>query len=192
MRHAPGTSSFSHQHGDVASDLILGLAPDAAVKLSVLRLSNRGDKVRRLRITTYVEWALGVLREHTQHQVQTRFDRERETLLATNYFDPSFAGWTGFHCISEPVIAYTAGRRDFIGRNRSVANPAALLDGGNLSGITGAGVDPCAALQCSIELAPGEDREIAIVLGAADDRPEDAYELADPVSRAGPGQDRDR
>ena len=134
----------------------------------MLRLSNLGDRVRRLRITTYIEWALGVLREHTQHQVQTRFDRERETLRATNYFDPSFAGWTGFHCISEPVIAYTAGRRDFIGRNRSVANPAALLDGGNLSGVTGAGIDPCAALQCLIELAPGQDREIAIILGAAE------------------------
>ena len=178
VRHAPGTSSFSHRHGDLASDLILGLAPDAAVKLSVLRLTNLGDKVRRLRITTYIEWALGVLREHTQHQVQTRFDRERETLRACNYFDPSFAGWTGFHCISEPVIAYTAGRRDFIGRNRSVANPAALLDGGNLSGVTGAGIDPCAALQCSIELAPGQDREIAIILGAAETELK-AYELAE-------------
>ncbi|MFL5491208.1 MAG: GH36-type glycosyl hydrolase domain-containing protein [Gemmatimonadales bacterium] len=177
VRHAPGTSSFSHQHGDIASDLMLGLAPDAAVKLSVLRLRNLGDKVRRLRITTYVEWALGVLREHTQHQVQTRFDREREMLRATNYFDPSFAGWTGFHCISEPVIAYTAGRRDFIGRNRSVANPAALLDGGNLSGVTGAGIDPCAALQCSIELPPGEEREIAIILGAAETELK-TYELA--------------
>jgi cyclic beta-1,2-glucan synthetase len=168
IRHAPGTSSFAHQHDDIASELILGLAPDAAVKLSLLRLTNRGSQARRLRVTTYMEWTLGVLREHTQHQVHTRFDRDRQTLLATNYFDPHFAGWTGFHVISEPVTAYTAGRRDFIGRNRSVAAPVALLDGGNLSGITGAGTDPCAALQCVIELKPGETREMAIVLGAAE------------------------
>ncbi|HEX6434304.1 MAG TPA: glucoamylase family protein [Gemmatimonadales bacterium] len=166
VRHAPGTSSFAHEHDEIASDLILGLAPDAPVKLSLLRLTNRGSETRRLRLTTYMEWTLGVLREHTQHQVHTRFDRERETLLATNYFDPHFTGWTGFHVITEPVTAYTAGRRDFIGRNRSVADPAALLDGGSLSGITGAGHDPCAALQCTIELAPDETREIAIVLGA--------------------------
>jgi cellobiose phosphorylase len=167
VRHAPGTSSFAHEHDDIAGHLILGLAPDAPVKLSLLRLTNRGSAARRLKLTTYMEWTLGVLREHTQHQVHTRFDRERGTLFATNYFDPHFTGWTAFHAISEPVIAYTAGRRDFIGRNRSVADPAALLDSGNLSGITGAGHDPCAALQCAIELAPGQTREIAIVLGAS-------------------------
>ncbi len=184
MRHAPGTSSFAHQHGDIAGHLTLGLAPDAAVKLSLLRLTNQGTEARRLTLTTYMEWTLGVLREHTQHQVHTRFDRERETLLATNYFDPHFTGWTAFHAISEPVSGYTAGRRDFIGRNRSVANPAALLDGGNLSGITGAGIDPCAALQCTIELDPGETREIAIVLGAAPTEKK-AIELAARVPRSG-------
>jgi cyclic beta-1,2-glucan synthetase len=177
VQHAAGTSTFSHQHDDIASHLVLGLAPDAAVKLSLLRLTNRGTQPRQLRLTTYVEWSLGVLREHTQHQVHTRFDRERELLLATNYFDAHFSGWTAFHAISEPASAFTAGRRDFIGRNRSVANPAGLLDGGNLSGITGAGLDPCAALQTELELKPGETREIAIVLGAAASEGK-AYELA--------------
>src|SRR4029078_7042277 len=68
--------------------------------------------------------------------------------------------------------------RDFIGRNRSVANPAALLEGENLSGVTGAGIDPWAALQCSVELAPGQDREIAIILGAAETELK-TYELAE-------------
>jgi cyclic beta-1,2-glucan synthetase len=58
-----------------------------------------------------------------------------------------------------------------------VANPAALLDGGNLSGVTGAGIDPCAALQCAVELQPGESREIAIVLGAAQNEVK-SYQLA--------------
>ena len=168
VRHGAGTSSFAHHHDEIESHLSLGLAPDAAVKLSLLRLTNLGSETRQLRLTTYMEWTLGVLREHTQHQVHTRFDRERELLLATNYFDPNFTGWTAFHVISEPVSAYTAGRRDFIGRNRSVADPAALRDGGNLSGITGAGHDPCAALQAAIELKPGETREIVVLLGAAE------------------------
>ena len=36
-----------------------------------------------------------------------------------------------------------------------------------LSGKTGAGLDPCAAMQTQIELADGQEREIVFVIGAA-------------------------
>ena len=52
---------------------------------------------RRIAVTTYVEWTLGVLREHTQHQVHTTFDAEPGAIFARNTFDPQFAGWIAFH-----------------------------------------------------------------------------------------------
>ena len=57
---------------------------------SLLRVTNRGRRGRAgSRVTAYVEWTLGVLREHTQHQVRTEFDREQEAILARNSFDPA-------------------------------------------------------------------------------------------------------
>ncbi|HEU4682327.1 MAG TPA: glucoamylase family protein, partial [Gemmatimonadales bacterium] len=168
VRHGTGTSSFTVDHDSIISSLTLGMAEDAPVKLAVLRVTNREDRPRKIRVTTYVEWTLGVLREHTQHQVLTSFDRSHEAVFARNFFDPQFAGWTAFHTITEPVTAFTASRRDFIGRNGTAEAPEALRPDGGLAGITGAGLDPCAALQCVLELEPGETREIAIVLGAAE------------------------
>jgi cyclic beta-1,2-glucan synthetase len=49
-----------------------------------------------------------------------------------------------------------------------MSQPAALLGETPLSGNTLAGIDPCAALQCAIGLAPGETRTVVILLGAAD------------------------
>jgi cyclic beta-1,2-glucan synthetase len=167
IRHGAGSSTFSQEHGGIRTRLTLGIAEDAPIKLALLEVTNRSDQARRLKITTYVEWALGVLREHTQHQVRTGFDREHETIFATNSFDPQFAGCTAFHAISEPVTAYTASRRDFLGRNGSAESPAALAAGGALNGISGAGIDPCAALQCMLDIAAGETRQIAVLLGAA-------------------------
>jgi cyclic beta-1,2-glucan synthetase len=168
VRHGPGASSFAQDRDGIATRLTLGMAEDAPVKLAMLRIINRDDRPRRLTVTTYVEWTLGVLREHTQHQVHTAFDREREAIFAKNTFDPQFAGWTAFHAITEPVMAFTGSRRDFLGRNGTTESPAALHAEGGLEGITGAGIDPCAALQCALELEPGETREVAILLGAAE------------------------
>ncbi|MDQ3208550.1 MAG: hypothetical protein M3Q37_08060 [Gemmatimonadota bacterium] len=179
VRHGAGSSTFAQDHGGIVTHLTLGMAEDAPVKLAVLKVTNRADSTRRLSVTTYMEWTLGVLREHTQHQVRTEFDREQEAILARNSFDPLFAGWTAFHAMSEPVTAYTASRRDFLGRNGSAEAPAALRPDGMLGGITGAGIDPCAALQCVIELEPGETREIAILLGACDSEAKARKALAD-------------
>ncbi len=167
VRHGAGRSTFEHARGGIATHYTLGMADDAPVKLGLLRVTNTGERPRRLDVTSYVEWTLGVMREHTQHQICTSFDRVHGAILARNTFDPQFAGWTAFHAITEPVTGFTGGRREFLGRNGATQDPAALCVDAPLSGTTGAGIDPCAALQCVLELEPGQTRELAILLGAA-------------------------
>jgi cyclic beta-1,2-glucan glucanotransferase len=192
VRHGTGTTSFEHRHEHIATHLTVGMADDVPVKLSLLRLNNADTRPRRLRVTTYVEWTLGALREHTQHQVRTRFESERGAIFARNTYDPQFASWHAFHALTEPVVACTGSRHEFLGRNGTTSAPAALRPGGQLSGITGAGIDPCAALQCAIELEPGETRELAIVLGAGEDEVSARRMLAEyrDVSRARAAVDR--
>ncbi len=167
VRHGAGHSSFAHERDGIATHYTLGMARDTAVKIGLLRVTNTTDAPRRLTVTTYVEWVLGVLREHTQHQVRTTFDREHGAILARNTFDQQFADWTAFHALTEPVTEHTGSRREFLGRNGTTAHADAMRTGAPLAGVTGAAIDPCAALRCVLDLAPGETREIAVLLGAA-------------------------
>ncbi|HET9002894.1 MAG TPA: glucoamylase family protein, partial [Gemmatimonadaceae bacterium] len=167
-RHTAGASSFEHVRDGIGTLLTLGIDEHEAVKLSTLRVSNRSDRRRRLTITSYTEWTLGVTREHSQHQVNTSYDPATGAIFARNTFDPNFAGWQAYAAISEPVARYTADRREFIGRNGTLGAPYAMTQGAPpLAGAVGGGMDPCAALQCVIELVPGETRDIVVILGAA-------------------------
>jgi cellobiose phosphorylase len=167
VRHGAGFSTFTHDRGGIATELTLSVAMHDPVKITRLRITNRSGKPSSLVLTSFVEWALGVMREHTQHQVVTTFDAETQAIFACNYFDAGFADQVAFSWISEPLAGYTADRREFIGRNGDVSAPAGLAPGVTLEETTGAALDPCAALQASITVAPNETREVVVLLGAA-------------------------
>ncbi|HEX5725498.1 MAG TPA: protein ndvB, partial [Longimicrobiaceae bacterium] len=179
VRHGAGWTSFAHEHAGIATRLTLSMAGGDPVKVSRLRVANRGGTARRVALVAYAEWTLGVLREHTQHQVRTELDAARGAVFARNFFDPQFAGQVAFCALSEPLAGHTGDRCEFLGRNGTLAAPAGMR-GEALSGRHGAGMDPCAALRCVLELAPGEAREVVVLLGAAEGEDEarrlvDAY-----------------
>ena len=166
VRHAAGSTTFVHDHDGIHSELLLGMPEDAAVKISVLRIRNDSERRRRLTLTAFAEWTLGARRELTQHQVQTWYAANEGAILARNAFDPAFAEWTAFLACSEPVTSYSADRLTFLGRHGDLGDPAALHRD-TLDGETGSGRDPCGALQMQLVLAPGESRDVVILLGAA-------------------------
>lgn len=168
VEHQPGATHFRHVHAGIATHLTVGMAGEDPVKLTVLRVTNRGPEARRLSVTSYVEWTLGAVREQTLHRVATRFDPARAAVLARNPFHAPFASWVAFSSCSAPTASHSGDRRTFIGRNGSLAHPDALRTR-ELDGRTGAGVDPCAALRTGLELAPGETRTLVFLLGAAAD-----------------------
>ncbi len=166
VRHEAGASVFQHRHGGIATTLTLGMAPEDPVKIARLEIVNGGAKPRRLTVTSYVEWTLGVVRERTQYEARTRFDRASQAIFGRNYFDRLYADDVAFSWISGTVASHTGDRREFLGRNGNPATPAAMTRQ-RLGERTGIDVDPCAALQTVVTLAPGETTEIIMLLGAA-------------------------
>jgi cyclic beta-1,2-glucan synthetase len=166
VQHTPGLSSFTHRHQDIVSELVLGMPTDQPVKLASLRVTNHGPTARTLTVTAYAEWTLGVRRAITAPHVRTWYAPESRAIMAQNRFESSFAEEVAFLSISEAPTSHSADRRSFLGRHGTLAEPAALR-ADTLDNRTGNGFDPCGAIQCRITLAPGEHRDLAIVLGAA-------------------------
>lgn len=166
VRHGAGYSVFEHAHDSIRSKLRVGVPVSDPVRIQHLTLTNDSDRSRRITMTSYVEWVLGVQREKSHQYVRTEAVRDGRMMFARNCFDPYFNTRVAFSAISEPVVSFTAGRREFIGRNGNLSRPVALGRSA-LSGEIGDTIDPCAALQVKITLEPGETRELVVLLGAA-------------------------
>ena len=170
-RHGFGYSVFEHTEAGIYSELTTYVAMDAGVKFVVVKLRNLSKKPRQLSLTGYWELVLGESRQANMMHIVTDSDAQTGALFARNAYSREYANRVFFAHVSESEQSFkgstfTGNRAEFIGRNGSLASPAAMRSK-RLSGKIGASLDPCAALQTSIALAEGQEQEIVFIIGAA-------------------------
>ncbi|WP_160288072.1 GH36-type glycosyl hydrolase domain-containing protein [Pseudomonas knackmussii] len=165
--HGFGYSRFSHAAHGIETELLQYVPLDDPLKISRLTLRNASGRARRLSVTAYVEWVLGTSRGASAPFIQTEVDADSGALLARNPWSIAFAEPVAFADLGGRQSTWSADRREFLGYTGSVAAPQALSAGTPLSAACGAGLDPCAALQCVVELAAGESVEVLALLGQA-------------------------
>ncbi|HEU5482424.1 MAG TPA: glucoamylase family protein, partial [Sphingomicrobium sp.] len=168
-RHGWGYSRFEHEAHGVASELLVFAPLNDPVKISRLSLTNTTSRRRRLSVTAYVEWVLGASRSAASPFICTELDPMTGALLARNPWNADFGSRVAFLDMHGAQTRWTGDRREFIGRNGSLADPAGLAPGARLSGTVGAGLDPCGAMQADVDLEPGGKTEIVLLLGDSAD-----------------------
>ncbi len=186
-RHGAGYSVFEHNSHGIEQELTvlvpMGETGGDPIKLQRLKLRNSTTRSRTISVTHYVEWTLGENRESTQMHVATSWDREVDALLARNRYHPEYGDRVAFTALTPGATSHSGDRRVFVGRNRSLAQPAAM-ERSELSSRVGAGLDPCAAQQTVLELDPGATVEVVCMLGQADST-EHAHQLIRAFRRPG-------
>jgi cyclic beta-1,2-glucan synthetase len=165
--HGKGWSRFACDAHGIGVALTQFVPTADPVKLSRLRLVNRSDRMRRLSVTGYVEWALGANGTVPAPFVVTARDEATGALLARNPWRPDFGGRVAFFDMGGQQQSMSGDRAGFLGALGDTRQPAALHDGAPLSGRLGAGLDPCGALQACLELPPHTQIELVFALGDA-------------------------
>ena len=172
VRHGHGYSIFEHTAHGISLELTQYVPLDDSVKISRLKIRNRSSRVRRLSVTAYVEWVLGTSRGASAPYIVTEVEGETHAILARNPFNVEYGSRIAFADLSGQQISWTADRTEFLGRNGTLDNPAALASGKPLAARSGAAMDPCAALQTTLSLRPDAETEVVFFLGESATRAE--------------------
>ncbi len=172
IHHGQGYTHFEHNSHSIDQWLTTTVPVDdqggAPVRLQRLKLTNRSSRRRRLTVTLYGAWTLGTEREETASHIYTTWDGQKQILMASNPYHPDFGDRIAFVASNLPIASFTGDRAEFIGRNGVSSAPAGLTRT-RLSGRVGAGLDPCYAIQVTVEIEPHQEQAVVFLLGQAAD-----------------------
>lgn len=162
VTHGFGYSSFEHSSHGIMQKLVQFVPNDEPVKVSIVSFKNTTESRHELSLTYYIRPVLGVNDQFTSMHIVTK-QNESGVLTVENPYNEEFPGRIAFINVSETHRSVTGNRKEFFGMG-GLTNPAALKSK-KLSGTTGAGFDPCAAVQVNITLEKGEEKDIVFLLG---------------------------
>ena len=188
-RHGFGYTRFRHVSQFLDQDTTMFVPRHDPVKIVRLRLTNTDSRPRRVSAFSYAQLVLGGLPQETGEKIETRWDDAADALFATNADRDEFSQRVAFAAAVTDAVqpppgvlgggaslserrgrpSWTADRTAFLGAYGSAESPAALRMAERLDGAAGEGLDPCAALQVPLEIAPGQTAEVAFLLGEAAD-----------------------
>lgn len=171
-RHGFGYSVYGADDAGLSMELLQFVPLADTIKLERLRVAQNAAGSRQLTVTFYADLVLGSRRAGSAPYVSTEIDAETGALFVHNKWNEFFGGRVVFVDLCGAQVNWSGDRQHFIGRYGSLASPRAIVDGEGLSNTTGAGLDPCAALQAKITLKDAATEEVRILVGSAADEAE--------------------
>ena len=197
---AADKAAIRRRDAEIETLLEVTVSPEQPVEVRRITLTNHDFRPRELEITSYAEVVLAPHRNDVAHPAFGKLFLETEWVPASGALlcsrrprsDHEQPIWA-MHVASVDITAagsvlvgagqYETDRARFLGRGRTVANPAALEEGSILSGTTGPVLDPIFCLRNRIRLKPGGSAVIARATAVAGSRAE-ALALADQYREA--------
>lgn len=175
-------AEFVRVDDTLTTTLEVVVSPEDDAEVRRVSITNTGDTVRDLDITSYCELTLAPPADDMAHPafsklfVQTQFVASLGVLLATRRHRSADAAeiWAAHHVVVEGTVIgsleYETDRARFLGRGRDVHESVAVVDGRPLSNTVGTVLDPVFALRQRVRIQPGAAARLSFWTCAASSR----------------------
>ncbi len=171
-RHGLGYTIISSEYSGISTETAYYVPLNKTYEVWRLRLRNNSKAERRLSVFGYAEFTNNgdyeqdlVNLQYSQFISRTYFDENKILQRISENSEEAVERF--FALTGAPVSSYTGDRVDFIGAYRSYANPQ-VVENGKCSNTLNYCLNSCGGLHTALTLQPGEEKELAFILGQHD------------------------
>jgi cyclic beta-1,2-glucan synthetase len=166
-------AEVTRKDGPIVTSIEIVVSPEDDAEVRRISITNTGNRVREIELTTYSEVVLTTPDADSAHPafakmfVQTEFVPDAGVLLATRRSrepnEPQL--WAAHVSVLEGDavgdLQYETDRARFLGRGNELRNAVSIVDARPLSNTTGTVLDPVLALRRRVRVAPGQTSRVA-------------------------------
>jgi len=177
-RHGLGTTKITGERGGVRAELLFFVPLGQTAEVHRVRLTNLGDRPRRLKLFSYVEWCLWNAHDDTTNFQRNFSTGEVEIDGSTLYHKTEYRerrNHYAFYHVNEKVSGFDTDRESFLGLYNGAHEPDAVARGESKNSVA-SGWAPIASHSLDVELAPGESKTFVFVLGYVENPPDAKWE----------------
>ena len=174
------SAEFRRKDHGIESHTVITVSPEDDIELRRITVTNNTRHRRMIELTSYAEIVLAAPASDMNHPVfsnlfvETKIVSSHQAILchrrprSPEENPPWLLHLMATHGNAFDNASYETDRREFIGRGRTLQDPAAMHLPGALSNSEGAVLDPITAIRHVILLEPDESATIDYVTGIAD------------------------
>jgi len=164
---AEGFATYRMTRDALATELSVFVPPEDSAGVYLLTVKNRSDVTRRIRLASYFQMVLANQPEQAG-PLRIDYDKQLGALLFENPRN-AYRGGPAFVAMSRMPERVETHRGAFFGAGRGVAEPV-MVETGEPDIENRRDHRPIAALLDTLEIPPGQECTVSIVLGQADTR----------------------
>jgi N,N'-diacetylchitobiose phosphorylase len=179
-RHGTGYTILTSRYRGIRTETTYFVPLDRDYEVWLLEVVNDSDRPRRLSVFSFVEYASEWAPYHDQFNMQysqyiTRCDLVEGMIAQStchnlpedpeNFQNRDQSRHTFLCVVGAEPVGFDTDRATFLGSPyRSYANPL-VVERGSCTGSLAQGDDACGVFQVNLDLAPGERRELMVLMG---------------------------
>lgn len=158
VRQGWGYTVFCKECYGLRQELEIFVPLNEKLKVNVLRLKNKEDKKKTLRLYYYIEPVLGVNQKDTKPHIVIEHDEKYNGLILKNGYNRDFPGRMVLVSSSETIKEYKTNKLEFFDLIEEDSN----ID-------LSTGYEPCGAIQVEVSFEAMEEKTIGFYLGQGED-----------------------